>query len=916
MIQVIFFLQFRAQLRRTQPEMVSSLEKSLFRILEDAGGKVEPERRFFIASFNEDTLGFWLDMLFVIRSILEILQRLSSAIQGYSCVIDRDIPDYDRERLARALSYELGATGIWCSPKLLKSLAPYVNFCAPLSSRENERIALKPYVEGYAQIRNIKSFAEPISPGETLFRAKVERALERGARQNAVLVGPEFIGKREGLRHYCAGILGDIPPLVIRFGSGGRGLSCFGDVLMPQIRSFITGYTRPEVLDELDALDALIFRERLRNELSRYVIQKARYFFQVVLKNYIAAVKGRTGSPVLILENIHRADEIAARIFIDSYQALPEARSVLVYGTSSNEDKLKLWEAIFPRVIKFSSQDLPPPVSPEMSRDLWEIAYAVYFLGLFFPGALIPRLFGEEGKNPAMISLVFTLFSVMGVVDTVEDPLPRIRDFEARSEKILGEGRNKIHALVRRRLLAWVYAGKLRPCFDLLRVLSELGEEGDDELILNAIHTDVLNGTYRDIEKAIAEQDFERVVGGSRAPELYYIFKTLKALNYGDENAIRTTFQDPVPEGAGLLQYKIQILLNLTGYYLGGNNTKAALEMVKKAMLLSQEKRKNSSQAYRLFSLVNLAKGQIGETVEYISFSIENAEKTEQYDELGIAAYYAAGIQFLFGNISKALRFARQAEDAAASCGQGDWVDRSLFLRGKCCFETGRYQDALDIFRFLERNPSGVPSKEKESTLFAWTFRTMGYLGHFNTERSQALWGDLPLFEIESAYLAGDYERTLALAASLPPLSSESNFLYTEQPDWRSGFAQCECLVVAPEDLQNHILTTYQSLAVGRLASVYPEGSKDAIHTMQRLTRNELLPDMDPNDAFYFYALYRVLQDAGAAQIDMNTAVSMAFKRLQRRASRIDDPETRRDFLNLNYWNKALSLVAKEYKLI
>jgi hypothetical protein len=48
----------------------------------------------------------------------------------------------------------------------------------------------------------------------------------------------------------------------------------------------------------------------------------------------------------------------------------------------------------------------------------------------------------------------------------------------------------------------------------------------------------------------------------------------------------------------------------------------------------------------------------------------------------------------------------------------------------------------------------------------------------------------------------------------------------------------------------------------------------------------------------------------------MNTAVSMAFKRLQRRASRIDDPETRRDFLNLNYWNKALSIVAKEYKLI
>jgi tetratricopeptide (TPR) repeat protein len=916
MIQVIFFLQFRSQLRRTQPEMISSLEKSLLRILENAGGKVEQERRFFTASFNEDALGFWLDILFVIRSIPETLQRLSPAIEGYSCVIDRDVPDYDRERLARALSFELGPTGIWCSPKLLKFLTPYVNFSDPLSPGENKRIAAKPYVEGYAQIRNIKSFAEPVSSNGTLFCKKVERAIEHGARQNAVLAGPEFIGKREGLRHYCAGILGDIPPLVIRFGSGGRGLSCYGDVLTPQIRSFISGYVRQEILGELDALNVLIFRERLRNELSRYVIRKARYFFQLVLKNYIAAVKDRAGSAVLILENMHRADEIAARIFVDSYQAVPEARSVLVYGTSSGEDKRKLWEAVFPRVIKFSSQDAPPPILPEMSRELWEIAYAVYLLGLFFPGALIPRLFEEEGKNPAMISLIFTILSVMGVVDTVEDPRPRIRDIEARSEQVLGEGRNKIHALVRRRLLAWVHAGKLRPCFDLLRVLSELGEEGDDELILNAIHTDVLNGTYRDIEKAVEEQDFERVAGSSHAPELLYIFKTLKALNYGDEAAIRTAFREPAPEGISLLQYKVQTLLNLTGYYLAINDIKTALETVKKAMLLSQEQRKNSSQAYRLFSLVNLAKGQIGETVEYISFSIENAEKTEQFDELGIAAYYAAGIQFLFGNISKALRLARQAEDAAASCGQGDWVDRALFLRGKCSFEAGRYQDALDIFRFLGRNPSGVPSTERECTLFAWTFRVMGYLGQFNMERSKTSWGDFPLFEIESAYLAGDYERTLALAASLPAPLSESDFLYTEQPDWRSGFAQCECLVVAPEKLQSHIAATYQSLALGRLASVYPEKSKDAIHAMQRLTRSELLPDMDPSDAFYFYALYRVLQDAGAAQIDMNTAVSMAFKRLQRRASRIDDPETKRDFLNLNYWNKALSLVAREYKLI
>jgi hypothetical protein len=48
----------------------------------------------------------------------------------------------------------------------------------------------------------------------------------------------------------------------------------------------------------------------------------------------------------------------------------------------------------------------------------------------------------------------------------------------------------------------------------------------------------------------------------------------------------------------------------------------------------------------------------------------------------------------------------------------------------------------------------------------------------------------------------------------------------------------------------------------------------------------------------------------------MGTVVSIAFKRLQRRASRIDDPKTRQDYIFRNRWNNALSLAAKEYKLI
>jgi tetratricopeptide (TPR) repeat protein len=916
MIQVMFFLRFRAQLRRIRAELVASLEKAVAGAWEAAGGKVQQERRLFMASFDGDTLGFWLDMLFVIKTTLENLEGVSAELQGYSCVFDRDVPDDNRDRLCRALSFESGKTGIWCSPEIRQFLSPYVHFAPPLSAASHRRSRGNPFIEDYAQIVNIKPLTGP--EAGSFFQTKIERAINRGARQNAVLLGPEFMGKRDGLYRYCAGLLKDIPPLVIRFGSGERGLSCFGDAFTPPIRSFIAPHIQAEVLGELDAIETLLFRERLRNELSKYILQRGRYFFQLLLKSYTAVVRNRSYSPILILENIHRADDVVLRVFIDSYTVLlPEIKPVLIFATCTGEDRLKAWKGIFPRIIKFSAGDVPSRFPPEMPPDLWEFAYAVYLLRMFFPGILIPRLFEEEGKNPPMVAQVFAMFSRLGVFDRPEDPVPQLPLFEIQAEERLGkERKDRVQALVRRRLLDWVYQGKLRPCFNLLRILSKLGEEGGDELILKTICGDIINGTYEDIERTIAEGNFIRVVGAVRSPALFHIFKTLKALHYGDEGEIKKAFQDQAPEGFSLLHYHIEILLNRTAYYLGINDTKMAMETVKKAMLLSQEGNENSSRAYRLFSLVNLIKGQTGETLEYISFSIENAEKTEQFDELAVAAYYAAGIQFLFGNLSKAQRLAQQAEETASSCGQGGWADRALFLRGKLYFETGRYQDALDIFHFLERYPAGISSRGKQGVLSSWIYRTLVYLGRSGTEKPAVLEGDIVLFELEAAYLAGDYQRILELSRGLSPVSPEMNFLYTEQPDWRSGFTQCEALVVPLGEMWNHIVLTYQSLAAGRLGSASPEGYRQAIQGMQRLTRNELRSDMDPFDAFYFYALYQVLHDAGADQIDMNTAVSMAFKRLQRRASRIDDPETRRDFLNLNYWNRALGLVAKEYKLI
>jgi hypothetical protein len=91
---------------------------------------------------------------------------------------------------------------------------------------------------------------------------------------------------------------------------------------------------------------------------------------------------------------------------------------------------------------------------------------------------------------------------------------------------------------------------------------------------------------------------------------------------------------------------------------------------------------------------------------------------------------------------------------------------------------------------------------------------------------------------------------------------------------------------------------------------------------MQRFMRDELLSEMDPFDSFYFYAWYSLLRDfrnpgdTGTAQTDIHTVVSMALKRILRRADRIDDRETKQAFLSQSRWTSTLYLAAREYKLV
>jgi tetratricopeptide (TPR) repeat protein len=941
MIQILFSLRFQAQLRRTRPVLFKSIENSIVEAINASGGIPGFERRYITASFDEKTIGFWLNILTVVETISKTMENAASELYGYTTVLGRD-PEDEVMQYFRLLSS--GEGSIWCDLRVQKALSDYGTF---ENLQPGEKINAA--IAGYARLKNIHIFSGGGEGGETRlekffpYRGRIHRTLKQGGNRNALLFGPRFIGKREGIYRYCLSLMGETPPLVVTFGAGGCGVSCFADALTQSVRAFLSPSAGAEVMEELESLGVLISRDRFRNEYSDYLFFNANRFFHLLCETYGAAM-GRTGSaPVIILENIHEAEAGAVQLFTGWYRSAAGKSNFLVYGTCSGEFRSmgthlvpKPWTRIFPRILQFpvgGAADLP---APKLSVDLWEIAYAFTLFRRYFPSSRFSVLFKEAGINPRMVLRIMDFFSRQGIIDFQRDPLPRIADFILRAEEILGGRKDYIRCVVRDRILAWVNEGKINPCFNVLKALSDLGGRGSDALVLDSLMGDIINGTYKGIEEVVYTEEFETLIGENRASRLRYIVSTSKALLHGTEEDIRGAFLTLPPESDAFPLYKAHILIGITGYYLSIRDSSSALKSVKEAVMLSQSapKGKGLVRAYRFFSLVNVSQQRLSDALEYFSFAIEHAEINGIQDELALTAYYAAGTHFLFGNISKAGRLALQSEAAAVASGRTEWADRARFLLGRLHFETGRYGDALDIFENLEiRSP---PSSNQALTCSAWIFRAEVFLNRPAPRVPPVMNYDARLFTVEAAYLSGNYEETVNLADTLLTTLPEGNFLFIEQPDWRSGFFQCEFLVSSPRNLLTRLLYTYRALGLCRVdqfsgtaggkakagtgnpagSEAKSEAKSEAHDSLNRILREEGMPQTDPNDAFYYYAYYRVLQETGAVEVDMNTAISLAFKRLQSRASRIDDMETRRLFLSLNLWNKALGQAAKKHKLI
>lgn len=922
MIQLLFAVRYQSQLRRVRPQAMSDLESAVVRSIRDSGGVLRIDGTVIRASFNEDKLAFWLDLIIAIDGVASALSKASKELYGSACLVHVDRQGAEiRESTLRELSRLDSPTGIWCDEAVSTALAPYASFgtYSRLASDETTDI-VRPLSEielsippiGSNEARADNSLQESI---RSLLEAKGEHGPE-----GIILTGEAFRGQRSTLRSAVQGLLGSFPPYFVTFGSGGPGLACLADAIGPEVASVANSRgPRVEAATRTDLLKS-IASERLRAEPPDALVAEFTRYLGSFAASYASAARARGAPAIFVLENIHKADFLTTKIAASVFAGLATSHDALVILTAPKSTGLDHWSDWMLHEVQLAAPTgrESDPYAIRLSDDLMEYLYALSLLGPLFAPAELLSLFTLEGKPPRALEQALISLSAAGAIEACDDPIVSSPDFAPIMVSRLAAKAERVRAFVRRRLLDAVASAHARPSFGLLAALSSLGGVCDDDLALDAVEAESGDGTIAALGRVFASERLKTILG-KRIASLEYIARSRCALRRADESVVSEVFSAPFPEWFPTARYRAQALSSLAAFSLGSSDVPSAEGRAKEAILLLQDKSdsRGLSRAYRLLGLVDLAKERVSEAIDYFTFAQESSENSGEEEEAALDAAYASVAEFIWGNLAKAERLALAAEELAARAYRSDWQRWSMFFRGRLRFEAGCYRDAAELFdSLMALNDEGIGSEERR-TVTSWAFRARVYNSILPPSGREAIEedGDGGLFLLESFFFSKDYRSAISLADKLLSTDTPRRFSSPERPNWLSGFSLAEDLVLPANTARRRLVRMLRSLSMSAMGKNSPAVTV-AVEELRGLVKDEKLSESDPYDAQYYMAYCQILEASGAAAVDVGTALSVAFKRVQRRASRIDDAEVKRSYLYLNRWNSALLVEAKTHNLI
>ena len=350
---------------------------------------------------------------------------------------------------------------------------------------------------------------------------------------------------------------------------------------------------------------------------------------------------------------------------------------------------------------------------------------------------------------------------------------------------------------------------------------------------------------------------------------------------------------------------------------------KKSLDIAKSALIDIQD-----SDALKLKTRVNLnlarillGMKRIDESKDYFKIAKETLSRnSDLYSLLEINSHEAV-VYFIYGNFSESLRLVTDSLSICEYTGRRDWELFLLFLNGRILFELGNYPDAVVKFSDGLRQCDIYMDNVKKKYFNIWLGRSYIYLKDIRYGlKILNDFQDVPealFYSAEGLYFKKEYINSYKKIDLALTMERDRNryFCSSNIIAWESGFDLIEdrsLVVEGGYGVLFQLIRAFRAFIMSKTGNV-DEGRLE----LSKITREDLLSDIDLNNGFYLYLYSLTLPEhTGAEAVDRLTLLSKALRNVLKTASKIDNPKDRQIYLSKNYWNSGLMEEGRVHKLI
>ncbi|WP_304224913.1 hypothetical protein [Gracilinema caldarium] len=893
MIEMSFNIRFYSQFHRTRPELLSDVQQTLNTMIQQSGGKVTRLGRELLAEFSEEKFAFSIQFFSFIRQLVPFCDDIRKKLLGFYIIFQKDT-DSGNDRILKSLFHIKKGTGIYFFTHVATLFSDYFLY---------EQL---PNLD-ITQLKEIKQVPETKQSVLEELYGRFSAELDVSQAQCKILIGNDtdllyFLGKTYAEKKYDKAI-----QFYFGFNPGTAALNGFIELFANSIK------IQKESFTEFDEKISLLKVSRLHEVLN----EPTRVLLYEMLETWLEAFEEKQ-----VVLHISRLDaiNIALQDLIKQFLVkFLKSPFHMVFITAQQKDKLEWLDGVERQYVISQFSNRLWRIIPESSdtrfigmQPILTAAYLCHLLSYVYSKSEIPAKLRQSGFSSFAIEWMLMACDTTCILPAFLPDYSIDAETEKNIQKRLSTSdREHIFALVQELLLASVSQHELNPGLGFLESYKRVGGTADPDLILDSILQDLSEGYFPDLNQASQSKRLVSLVGNDLLYPIQYIMMTDHVLVSGSYQDMKTAQQSEIPSSVAHPRINAYCHMNAAILRLSTGDLESAAKEIKQALLLLQDykNKKGMDKLYRIFGLIELAHHRIEDAIEYLSFSLEAAHRAGNIREKALAEFFTAVSYFLLGNVPRAIFFANQAMQTFMDINNESWTGKTRFLLGRIQFVMGNYAQASDLFNEMSNNPIAA----------VWFIRSSLYsvLGNRavieqlnQTFVSSSVYD--PLLHIELMYFLENYDECITLCDEFLGQEKPFHALVTEQADWTSGYSQIEGLLFPHYDFEYRQAICYKALAQSKLQSA----ASGSINLLDSIL-DELKPGLyDPYDVFYYNCYYLVTQRIGTSEIDRATALSGAFKRLQKRASRIEDAELRRHYLTANYWNGLLSSAAKLHNLI